>query len=399
LFEFLANPYTVAVLDLLGRALDSVGIVPFPWDADALRMRAQRMTGLTDFGGSTEGLDVLCSSVASDVRLSLTGRIAQRDHLLRSLVTRLRLQELRTTRPELLATPLVPPLIVVGLPRSGTTFLHRLLASHPDSRALAFWELRDPLPQRLPDRRLSEARAVIGAMKRVAPQLSAKHYFDAEEPEECALLFDCTLWTPTWWRLLPVHDYLRWFLEQDGAAPYRTYRELLGIFQADTPTRRLTLKSPDHIGYLTPLLAAIPNAMIVHTHRDPVPVIGSYCSLMNTVHDISSVDQSPTRAAEDGLKLWADLTDTGMQDRAHLPADRIIDVRYDDLLADPTGQVERIYAHFDLPYTTEFADILRAHLADRPQHKHGKHTYSLDDVGLSADRVRSRFTAYTSRFL
>jgi hypothetical protein len=225
-----------------------------------------RQAGLSDFGEPDfeEPLAILCRSAEEDARLSLLGRMAVRDQITRALVTRLRRIDLRRKNPGIFSAPLTAPLIVLAS-RSGTTLLHRLLALASDARAIPMWQLQQPIAPPGPDRRREEAIAQVARIKKVAPELDAKHHIDADEPEECVFLLDSSLMSPSFWMFAPVYGYLSWLLDRDSHAAYRVYREHLQIFQAETPDLRLTLKAPAHTAGLEALLAAIPEAMIVQT--------------------------------------------------------------------------------------------------------------------------------------
>jgi hypothetical protein len=385
----------------MGGALSKLGLNIVAIDPNILQNRAMAMTRLSDFGPGDypEALDVLCQSLDEDVHLSLAGRIAIRDHLIRALSNRLRQVELQKSRPEIFAVPLNQPLIVAGLPRSGTTFLHRLLALHPEARAIPFFELREPIPRPGPDRRRSQARNSLGAMKRLAPQLDMKHFMDADEPEECTMLFDSCLWSGTFFRLTPVYSYLSWFLKQDPEPGYRCYRRYLQVFQSSYPKMHLTLKSPDHVGYLHTIAKVLPEARIVHTHRDPVPAITSYSSLMHTVHGVVASSLDARRSSSAGLDLWARLMEYHLANRDDIPDDRIVDISYDKIRTDPLETVRQIYRHFGWEVDGDYEARLKEHIGLRPQHKHGKHSYTLEEYGLDADEIRHRFEDYGARFL
>lgn len=264
-------PFLFRFANGVGALLDRVGLPPIRFEPGRLIARAEAKTGLSDWGepGWQEGLARLCQSVAEDANLSLVGKIALHDVVSEALMTRLRRIEARKTRPEVFRAPLVPPLIVVGLPRSGTTHLHRLLALAADARVLAFWELRKPMVGPGPDDRRATVAARFARVKQLAPEMDARHKTGPDEPEECMMLLDSTMVSLTFWVFAPVYGYLEWLVHQDAGPLYKVYREHLQLFQTESPGRRLTLKAPVHTAFLDALVAAVPEAMIVQTHREP----------------------------------------------------------------------------------------------------------------------------------
>ncbi len=212
-------------------------------------------------------------------------------------------------------------------------------------------------------------------------------------------LFDSSLWTPSLWRLAAVRSYLSWYLAQDPAPAYRVFRELLCWFQGEDPSRRLALKLPNHLGFLDALLGAVPEALVVQTHRDPAAVIASYNSLMHSVHRAASDRVEPARTGRDGFEMWAELTDRCLAARDRLPPGTVYDVDYDALVADPEGVVRGIHRHFGLPWSEGHGARIRALAAERPRHQHGAHRYALSDSGLTRDEVHRRFATYLERHL
>jgi hypothetical protein len=399
--EPVTHPVPVRLLNGIGAGLRALGVPLVPLSPKALKARAVRMAGLSDFGEADfdEALAVLCRSTEEDARLCFLGRMAARDHITNSLVTRLRRIEARKRRPEVFKRPLVPPFIILGMPRAGTTFLHRLLCLHTDARPLVLWEVQRPLPGPGPDRRREETLSQVARIKKAAPGIDAKHHFDADEPEEDIFLLDSSLLSLSFWMMLPVYGYLEWLLTQDQRPAYRAYREHLQLFQADSPDQRLTLKAPAHGANLEALLEAIPEALIIQTHRDPVPVVSSTNSLFYTIHGLVTDAVDVRRMAATNTEMLADGAERSMAARSRFPSERIVDVRYDDLLTDPVGTVRRIYRHFGLDFDTGFEARLREGVSNRPQEKFGRHDYRAEDFGMTDAQITERFKAYQAQFL
>jgi len=361
---------------------------------------AARRTGLADFGDPRfrDGLRVLLASAEGDASLHFLGRLSLRRSIVESLVNRLLLIEAQKRMPEVFAAPLIPPLIVLGLPRSGTTYLHRLLAEDPAHHAPPFWELVRPLPQpgRPDDRREVIARELVWR-KRVAPELDRKHFITADTPEECLFMLGATFEALLFWVLAPVYSYVTWYLEQDHERKYKEYRAWLQVLQAATPGKRLVMKAPEHTGALAALLRAVPEAHVVQTHRDPTRAYASFNSLMATTHATSSSHPDVKRMAEWNLRLLENEISRNLAARAN-GAHAVHDVWYDDLVGSPVDTVQGVYNHFGLNVSEAYSDRLSKYVHEHPREKHGQHRYTADEFGVSDGQVRERLATYCERF-
>ncbi|MBI3229568.1 MAG: sulfotransferase [Burkholderiales bacterium] len=389
-------PLAMRILNRIGRFL-SARFALMRFEPQALMARAMRKTGLRDFAPDAdfdEGLSVLCQSLEQDVRPSLLGRIFLHDILLRVLSNRLLLVHWRKEKPERFQQPLLAPLIVVGMPRSGTTFLHRLLALAPGARALKMWELQRPLPPRGLDIRRGLALYGMAVLRWVAVDLDRKHFTSADSVEECLFLLDSSMVSLTYWVHSAAYQYLYWFLARDKKPSYELYRQHLSWLQGDTPNARLTLKAPVHTGCLDALKAAVPNAMIVQTHRDPGVVVPSLNSLLLTMHRTmveSAYDLDIKRIAKANTDSLVQMECHSQQVREQLPPGSVFDVQYPELCRDPIGTVRSIYQHFGLEFTAEYEAILQQAIRTDRHEDLGKHRYSAEDFGQNADELRQLF--------
>ncbi len=388
---------------LLARGLATlhpVGPRGLAFEPEVMKAAAVREVGLADFGDRSfeEGLEVACRSLREDAALSLEGRLALGAHVVNALSTRLLRVDLEKRDPERFRLPLERPLVILGLPRTGTTFLHRLLSLDERARSLKLYEVQRPVRGPGPDRRRFLATAEVAILKAVAPGLDAKHFVHADEPEECMFLLDSSLVSFTFWVLAPVHGYLDWYLRQDQREPYRVYRRHLQIFQHEEPGKRLTLKAPAHTGNLAALAEALPEALIVQTHRDPVEVVSSVNSLFYSFYAALSERFDLRRVAATNAQILARSVERAAAARGPL-GDRVLDVRYRDLVADPVGTVRRVHDHFGLAFEPAFERRLEEYVARRPRHGRGVHSYSAEEHGLTDELVAARFRDYTSRYL
>lgn len=361
---------------------------------------ARRASGIQELGGDlpAEGLATLLRSADQDADLHLLGRLHLRENAVRALVQRARLDALRRQDPELERRPIRPPLIVCGLPRSGTTLLHRLLCELDDARPLPFWELQEPLPGPGPDRRLQVSRRRIAMLGRLVPvSLDAQHLIRPELPDECAHLFKLSFTSALYWQA-PLYGWLDWWLSTDMGPAYRDWRALLSVL--DVPGQRLTLKDPFHARHLPELFAVAPEALVVRLHRDPVEILPSFHRLTATAHavvcrrpDIGRMVAANTRWLEDVARrtLAAD-------DDPRVPGDRVLDVNYRDLLHNPTATVERICQRLGLPWRPEHAARIARYLAGHAQRRFGDNPYTAEEFGQTPDELRERFAAYREAY-
>lgn len=395
-------PFPARLANAIGRLLRNLGLPVVPLEPEILKARAKGLTGLSDFGESEfeEGLGVLCQSANDDARLTLLGRLSMRDQISASLATRLRRIHLKKTRPEIFSAELIPPLIVLGLPRSGTTMLHRLLAMAPHTRAIKMWELREPIaPFSGKDDRRQKAVKMVKILKKLAPQLDAKHYIDVDEPEECVLLLDSTLKSLSFWMFAPTFSYVDWLVKQNMDDAYAVYREHLQIFQAETPGQRLILKAPAHAAYVDSLNKALPDAMVVHTVRDPEPVVGSVNSLLYTIHGVVTEKVDVARLGQTNIKIFRESMERAVQVLETAPKDIYYEVQYTRLVKEPVEVVGDLYRHFGLQFDPVFEAKLKEQMENRPQHKFGKHVYSLEECGITQEYLHEQMKQYYHSFL
>jgi len=372
---------------------DSVGTV-----AD-LHESAARITGLADFGADdySDGLAVLLESYARDAGLTPLGQQVARAGLRGALAARLVAEAGWAAHPEHAGVPIVRPIFVTGLPRSGTTALHRLLAADPAHQGLELWLAEVPQPRPPRDTWASNPvfqRIQAGyARHHVAhPEFMGVHYIAADTVEECWQLLRQTMRSVAFECLAHLPTYAAWLAGQDWTGPYRRHRRLLQLIGLPDAGRRWVLKNPSHLFALDGLLAAYPDALVIQTHREPVAVIGSMCSLAAQATGGWSAAFVDRTIGASQLELWArGLAEFAAARARHDPA-RFLDVDYADFTADPVGTVASAYAHFGLPYSGAAADAVRAlhaQASDGPARP--AHRYALADFGLTAGQVDERF--------
>lgn len=369
-------------------------------DENELLKSACQRVSLDDYGPPhfREGLHRLIASLKNEVDLTFLGQVLQRRAIERGLENRLQFIDLKKKRPDIFERKLNPPIIIMGLPRSGTTFLHRLIAADPVNRGLYFWELIRPVvPEHQPDMRRQTATMEYRTFRQLTVHFDHIHVIRPTEYEECIFLMVPTFQTGTFWVLAPVYSYIEWCFSAERYHLYNEYHELLKIFQAQTPGRRLTLKAPAHTGALTEIVRLIPDAIIIQTHRHPVDVVNSLNSLIYYAHTNVARRIDVARMGRFHLKMLADDINRSMFARKYHGID-VHDVIYEDLLADPIGVIKRIYADAGIELSRQAEENMRTYIAANPQNKHGRHTYRADDFGMTDKEINEQFTEYMDRF-
>jgi hypothetical protein len=366
---------------------------------------ARRRTGLEDWGDERFRIPLrkILESQAADASLTHVGRFLARQMLIQRVVNRLEIHRDLRLCPQILDERIRRPLFIVGLPRSGTTLLHNLLAQDPQARPLLFWEAWNPSPPPNPeeyvtDRRIRIAQRRVALLERLLPRLRAIHEIDPRGPAECVGLLTNTFVTPFFQGKLP--KYREWL---DAASDelvihaYNEYRQQLQLLQWRVPASHWVLKAPSHLFGLSALLRVFPDACVVQMHRDPIKSLPSLCSLSATLGSLTfkSVDFKTLGAGH--IALFELLLTRAMEARRD-DGGRVYDVQYQALVNDPAGTVRAIYDHFGYELNEEMGRNMTNYLARNPQHKHGKHHYSLADFDLDREALERRFGDYYRRF-
>ena len=377
-----------------------------PLDAAALHVQARTETGLSDFGARDyeERLDLLLAAMRDIDGLDGPGRLNLHSQLLQMLRNRLLLTDLLTRHPEIHEIELVPPVVIAGLPRTGTTHLHNLLAAGPTFRTLPYWESMEPLPMPAevgvePDPRRARSDLAVDFMNAAMPHFALMHEMTTDHVHEEIQLLANDFSTMFFETIAEVPAFRDYYLAHDQTPHYRYLRTQLQVLQHVRGGRRWLLKSPQHLEQLPVLEAVFPGLTVVVTHRDPVPVT---ISMATMVAYSARMHRAPVPAAELG-RYWGDRIDRMLTslvtDRDAIPAERSIDVRFDEFMADDLAMAERIYELAGEPVTAEAGAAMADYLAGHERGRLGTIDYRAADVGLDLDELRERFAPYVARFL
>jgi len=373
--------------------------------ADDIIAAAQAQTGLSDIGdpAALEGLERLLQCYAEEARFTERGlQMAQAD-LVTYMTLRMKVEGWLKDHPELLERPIEKPLFVFGLPRTGTTLLINLLHSDPARRSFLRWEAYDPVPPPKPEElhagpRYQAMQDKTQMALKFMPEIASIHYEDADSPTECQFLMTPSFCAQVYEAQADIPTYRHWFLhEADYRPAFRFHKRMLQLLQSDTPGR-WTLKNPWHPLFLDALTEVYPDAQLVMTHRDPAEVVGSICSLIKHVRKVYSDDVDLKGIGGSFIDTFQVMIDRAIAYKEKHGWDSILDVQYADMMRDPLGTVRGIYEHFGEPYTPEARAAMEAYMADNQQGKHGKHSYSLEEYGLTRESVHERFRDYIERF-
>ena len=377
-------------------------------DTERLVAAAVEGTGLDDFGEPTwqAGLEHYAESLRGEAHLHELGEQIASGEIVEYLSTRLGLVDWRKSHPEVADADVVPPIVIVGQARTGTTILHDLLAQDPANRVPLTWEVDRPLPPPETatyetDPRIAASQELLDGVELVIPGFQAMHPMGARLPQECVRMTGAdfrSMIFPTQYR---VPSYAHWLLDEADMAPaYRWHRLYLQHLQSRHPAPRWVLKSPGHLWCLGALLAEYPDALLVQTHRDPLRIIASLSSLMSVLRRLGSDDISIPDIASEFAGYLVDGLDRSVAARTDgtVPPGRVVDVQFRAFMADPFATIHEIYEHLGLELGADAERRMRAFLADNTTEKHGGHHYTFADTGLDGQEWRALTRNYREYF-
>jgi hypothetical protein len=384
-----------------------------PFAAEQLLSAARQKEGLSDFGPlAFERPLVKLTEGYAAADLNDVGRYILRSGIVHSLRMRLRAQEWIRRNPRITQETIAAPIVVVGMMRSGTTLLQRLLAADPRFHCAYGWEVVEVAPKLDYDWSGSEDPRIAISEKReatsreMAPELFAIHPMYAREPEEeIVFLSDAFLsHVPEAGAHLP--EYRSWIDAQDFTPAYDYLHRMLQFLQwqkkqvyGSQTAQRWVLKSPAHLGYLDALRSRFPDLHVVQMHRDPRETIPSGASLNATLHAMHADDVDLRRVGAEWIERMGWTNDRAMATRDGWADDasRVTDIEFADAVADPVGQVARVYDAIGVPLTLDAETAMRRWLAERPREQ-ARPSYAAETYGLTNDQIDERFAAYNRRF-
>jgi hypothetical protein len=379
-------------------------------DAGDLLTNARRLTGLDDFGDARflAGLDRFLSGATEEGELNGTGAAIVEDTVIRFLVNRLRFEADVKRHPEILDEPIAPPVIIMGLPRTGTTKLHRIMAVDPRFQSLRAWQIMNPAP--FPegigpdgrDPRIAAAERADAMIEAAIPELLAGHPIRAEDVDEefvtlMEMNFDYLLLAMR----LDAPKFEAWVKTQPVLSNYRYLRRCLQYLQWQTGNtgKPYLLKSPLHLGALDALLEVFPGAILVHCHRAPDAAVTSFMRLSELARGLCYDRVDAHALGTWVLDLLAEQMQKNLEQRVALGARiKIVDVAFRDIAHDPLAVIDRIYAERGWSLTAQTRDAMLAWEKTHPADRFGKFTYSMEHYGKVPKDYQSAFSAYVRQF-
>ncbi|MDE0581196.1 MAG: sulfotransferase [bacterium] len=373
---------------------------------EAVLGAATAQSGLSDFGSGEfrEPLEVLCRAMDTEADFSPMGKLSQFSQLTAFAVNRLRIEQYIKDHPDALEVSVDRPIVIAGLPRTGTTHLHNLISADPALRSLPWWESLEPVPPAEEagtiEGRIQRAKDGLVIMNMAMPHYDRMHEMTWDHVHEeihllaidfSTMLFDCSAVMPSW---------RSYYKEHDQTPHYQYLKRILKVLAHQRPPReRWILKSPQHLEQIGPLMNVFGDATVVFTHRDPVSITASFATMicysarMSATHpvDVQSIGQWWAQLIQDMLQSCTD-------DRDLVPPEQSIDVLFHEFMADDVAMVERIYRLADQPFTAEIRGAMDNYMAEHPRGKHGRVIYNLADFGMTPEERRQALSFYTDRF-
>ena len=377
-----------------------------PLDFNNLISAAIRRTGLKYSGDQRpeESLRMLIDSCNADANLSLIGQIAARQHFLELLENRFRLIDYWQRTPQIQEQTIRPQIFITGLPKSGSTFLHRLLAHDLNNRVPRMWEVMLPLPSPTclsfdAGPRIKKADSRLRWLRWIHPAIAQAHPIGALIPQECGSILGYSFESNVFLDMFSIPSYEAWLRSRDMGPAYEFHLSFLKHLQWQCPAERWVLKSSDHVHALTTLIQTYPEARIVFLHRDPVKVLQAASSQMMLLKSLFSRSISPRLlGAYEARSLYDKVRKImGFRDNHSYLKEHFMDIRYLDLASDPVGTVRTIYDRFGLTLSVENEERMEAFaIAERNKLRSDK--FSLADFALDLEQEDPRFDLYCERF-
>ena len=392
-------------LNLAGRGLEAFGL-PIPkLSVETIVSAAERQAGVENVTHDSyrEPLERYLRAVDDEAELSAFGRLAVRTMLVSSIASRIRLAHWAHTHPEVEEEVIDQPWVILGLPRTGTSLLSILLALDPTSRTLLHWEGSDPIPPPTiasggEDPRIAKTARELAQLLKLNPALAAMHPFGATIAQECVALFMYDIRTLGVETQAFVPGYGRWLETCDMAPAYAQHKLALQALQHAAPTGRWVMKTPNHLWCIDTLMDFYPDARVIWTHRDPGIVATSLSSLVNALQGMFTHRRDPKPVAEEWLAKTRHALESGMKSDAERPSDWCQHVRYVDLVKDPIGTVQRIYAVHGETVSPLHQRRMEAWLREDSRETIGRHVYDPKDFGWTYDDLAEKFVDYRERY-
>jgi hypothetical protein len=371
------------------------------FSADELEDGARAATGLDNFGSPyyREGLERTVDALNNEADLNELGRVMQHATISNALIQRLKIVDTYRQHPEIVDEVIDGPVVVLGLPRTGTTALSQLVAADPQFRSLRTWESQAPTPPpeadtQHTDPRIAQAAEGIAMIDTMFPDFKTMYGGEPEAATECQDLMGMSFRTFHFDGVVRVPGYVEWLLQCDMRETYTFHKEVLKLLQWHCKPSLWHLRTPVHMFALDAFVEAYPNAKFLWSHRDPAKVLGSVCSLIAYIRSWSSDRKDPKELGAEQLAWWVEGTRRAMDFRTKFGDDRFVDVSFADLQTDAVDTLARSYEQLGLTFTDSARATVQEWADGHKPGQRGRHSYELTDYGLTPELVREAFRDY-----
>lgn len=375
------------------------------FSADDLEDGARAATGLDDFGSAyyREGLERTVDALNTEAELNELGRVMQHATISNALIQRLKIVQTYKQHPEIADEEVMGPVVVLGLPRTGTTALSQLISADPQFRSLRTWESQAPTPPpeaatAHSDPRIAQCADGIAMIEQMFPDFRAMSNSEPEAATECQDLMGMSFRTFHFDGVVRVPGYVEWLLQSDMRETYVFHRDVLKLLQWHCKPNLWHLRTPVHMFALDAFVEAYPDAKFLWSHRDPAKVLGSVCSLIAYIRSWSSDRRDPAELGAEQLAWWAEGMRRAMEFRRKFGDDRFVDVSFAALQTDPISTVADSYERLGLRFTDSARAKVQEWAAGHQPGQRGSHTYDLADYGLTPEHVREAFSDYLAAY-
>lgn len=380
-----------------------------PTSVEGLMAAAAQEAGLDDFGDQhfLTGLHKFMDAAPVEAKLNAVGEQMVYGGIIKLLVNRLRYVEDVKNHPEILDEKITKPIIILGLPRTGTTKLQRVLSAGPEVQRMDYWRITNPAPfpneePGNPVERIEAAKEVENLLATQFPGWMARHPTEALEPDEELHLmhgsFECMIsWlfarTPSYYDYISQCDQLPMYQHLYAQMQYLQWQD------GGARNRPWIMKSPVHTRALDSLLAVFPDAVLVHCHREPEKILPSIAALIEEARKIGSDHVDQKVLGDEMLEYWSSSLNRYLDIRKTLPADRILDIQFQEIIDDVVDVIQRIYAYANLPLKDDAITAFKNHEEHRPDRHWGNYTYSAEDYGYTPEIIANHFSTYCKQYI
>ena len=376
-------------------------------DSTIIKNEAIKQTNLENFGNPLflEGFESLVQSINREADLNEIGLDAQKYRLTGVLANLLMIEEACIQHPEILTEKINSPVVIVGLPRTGSTMTHRLLASDPRHTAMLWWEGRYPamLKDELrgnPEERMEMGKAEVEAVMQASPEALTIHPWDYKGADEEILLLEHTFFSTVPESFMRLPSYSKWVESQDHIHAYAQLKKMLQYLQWQNPGRekkRWVLKSPHHLGFIDKLLQVFPDSKVIQTHRDPLKTVPSFCSMCANLFEPLTNSYDKNEIGHHWAHKLAKVLNHCMK-ISNANKDNFLNLEFNKMIQDPILEMNEVYNFIGEDFTDQAENAMKA-WKEENQHEMGAHQYSLEEFGLESSFIDNYFQEYINQYI